>query len=55
MKRYKPKKDKIKYERKKISKTRAPIPQEQVIPDKTKYNRKKQTNKKAIEKDIEND
>lgn len=53
MKRYKPEKEKIKYERKKIAKTRAPIPQEQVIPDKTKYDRKK--NKEIIEKEVQDD
>lgn len=52
MKRKNPKKDKIKFERKKIIKTRRPIPQGQVIPDKSKYDRKK--NKKIIEKEMEN-
>ena len=52
MKRIKPKIEKIKYQRK-LAKTREPVPAEQVIPDKTKYDRKK--NKQIIEKEIQND
>ncbi len=53
MKRRNPLKDKVVYERKKIAKTRVSIPAEQIMPDKTKYDRKKNT--KLIEKEIEND
>ena len=52
MKRYKPENDKIIYKRK-LEKSRQPVPTEQTIPDRSKYDRKK--NKSIIEKDIDND
>jgi len=50
MKRYKPEKEKIKYIRK-LQKVRDPVPAEQVIPDKSKYNRKR--TKEKVKKEIE--
>ena len=50
MKRYKPEKEKIVY-RRRIAKTREAVPAEQTIPDKTKYDRKK--NKEIIEKELD--
>jgi len=50
MKRYKPEKEKIVYQRR-IAKTRDPVPAEQVIPDKSKYNRKR--TKEAVKKEIQ--